>query len=225
MQPKCHISSNRGVQNKQFDFVTLGFTLYFLHRWQSTEGTTADDELAAFDFAAMAREFGLQSRQTGYCQCLGHSAEKEARPMSQPPHRVLSVALRIFSVLLAIGGLFMIFGSRGLVIRVLLHPPEAEVSTLLLFALKEMGGMALMVSTTLFLASRDPERNVATVDGLIVGLVILAVTPLLSLYTVGIQRVYPAHLVWGRSAVRLMFAVFFFYLRPREARWRPVGNH
>ena len=144
--------------------------------------------------------------------------------MSQPPHRVLSVALRIFSLLLAIGGLFMIFGSRGLVIRVLLHPPEAEVSTLLLFVLKEMGGMVLMVSTTLFLASRDPERNVAIVDGLIVGLVILAVTPLLSLYTVGIQRVYPAHLVWGRSAVRLMFAVFFFYLRPREAHWKPVGN-
>ena len=53
--------------------------------------------------------------------------------MSQPPHRVLSVALRIFSVLLAIGGLFMISGSRGLVIRVFLHPPETEVSTLLLF--------------------------------------------------------------------------------------------
>ena len=144
--------------------------------------------------------------------------------MSQPPPRVLSVALRIFSLLLVIGGLFMIFGSRGLVIRVFLHPPETEVSTLFLFVLKEMGGMVLMVSAMLFLASRDPERNVAIVDGLIVGLVILAVTPLLSLYAVGIQRVYPAHLVWGRSAVRLMFAFFFFYLRPREARWRPVGN-
>jgi hypothetical protein len=144
--------------------------------------------------------------------------------MSQPPHRVLSVALRIFSLLLAIGGLFMIFGSRGLVIRVFVHPPEIEVSTLLLFVLKEMGGMVLMVSAMLFLASRDPARNVAIVDGLIVGLVILAVTPLLSLCTVDIQRIYPAHLVWGRSAVRLMFAVLFFYLRPRQAHWRPVGN-
>src|SRR5213594_2047150 len=119
--------------------------------------------------------------------------------MSQPPYRALQVALRIFSVLFAVGGLFMIFGNRGLIIRVFLHPPEAEVSTLLLFLLKEMGGMVLMVSAILFRAARDPERNIAVVDGLIVGLVVLAVTPLLSLYTVHIQRIYPTHLVWGRS--------------------------
>ena len=98
--------------------------------------------------------------------------------MSQPPYRALQIALRIFSVLFTIGGLFMIFSSRGLIMRVFLHPPEAEVSTLLLFVLKEMGGIVLMVSAMLFRASRDPERNLAVVDGLIVGLVILSVTPL-----------------------------------------------
>jgi hypothetical protein len=76
----------------------------------------------------------------------------------------------------------------------------------------------------LFRASRDPERNVAVVDGLIVGMVILAVTPLLSLYSLDIRRVYPGHLIWGRSAIRLAFAAFFFYLRPREAPSKPVGN-
>ena len=136
--------------------------------------------------------------------------------MSKPPYRALQVSLRIFSVLLAIGALLMIFGSRGLVIRVFLHPPETEVSTLLLFLLKEMGGMVLMVSAILFLASRDPERNVAVVDGLIVGLVVLAMTPLLSLQSLDIQRIYPGSFVWGRSVVRLLFAAFFFYLRPRE---------
>jgi len=144
--------------------------------------------------------------------------------MSKPPYRVLKVALRIFSVLLAIGALFMIFSRRALIVRVFLHPPEAEVSTLLLFLLKEMGGIVLMLSAMLFLASRDPQRNVAVVDGLIVGLVILAVTPLLSLYTVDIRRIYPGHLVWGRSVVRLAFAAFFFYLRPRETHWKPTGN-
>jgi hypothetical protein len=97
------------------------------------------------------------------------------------------VALRIFSVLLAIGALLMIFSSREFVLLLFLNPPEAEVSTLLLFLLKEMGGIVLMVSAMLFLASRDPERNLAIVDGLIVGLVILTVTPLFSLYTVDIQ--------------------------------------
>ena len=144
--------------------------------------------------------------------------------MSRPPYRALQVALRIFSVLLAIGALFMIFSSRALVVRVFLHPPEAEVSTLLLFLLKEMGGIVLMVSVMLYLAARDPERNVAIVDGLVVGLVILAVTPLLSFYTVDIPRIYPSHLIWGRSVVRLVFAAFFFYLRPREMPSKPVGN-
>jgi hypothetical protein len=144
--------------------------------------------------------------------------------MSTPLYRALQVALRTFSVLLAIGALFMIFSSRALVVRVFLHPPEVQVSTLLLFVLKEMGGIVLMVSVMLFRASRDPERNVAVVDGLIVGLVILAVTPLLSLYTVDIQRIYPGHLIWGRSAIRLVFAAVFFYLRPREVPSKPVGK-
>jgi len=144
--------------------------------------------------------------------------------MSERPYRTLQVSLRIFSVLLAVGALFMIFGGRALVLRVFLHPPESEVSTLLLFILKEMGGMVLMVSAILFLASRDPERNVAVVDGLIAGLVVLAITPLLSLCTLDILRVYPGHLVWGRSVVRLMFAAFFYYLRPRKTQWKPAGN-
>jgi hypothetical protein len=139
----------------------------------------------------------------------------EGSAMSQPPYRALQVALRIFSVLFAVGGLFMIFGNRGLIVRVFLHPPEAEVSTLLLFLLKEMGGMVLIVSAMLFRASRDPVRNVAVVDGLIVGLVILAITPLLSLRSLDIQRIYPGHLVWGRSVIRLVLAAFFFYLRPQ----------
>jgi hypothetical protein len=48
--------------------------------------------------------------------------------------------------------------------------PRAGDFTLLLAALKEMGGIVLMVSVMLFFASRDPERNVAIIDALIVGL-------------------------------------------------------
>src|SRR3989442_13702793 len=143
--------------------------------------------------------------------------------MSRPPYRPLRVVLGFLSLLLAIGGVLMIFSSKPLIMRVFMHPPESEISTLLLAALKEMGGLALMVSVMLFLASRDPERNVAVVDGLIVGLVILAVTPLLSLYSLDIRRVYPSHLIWGRSAIRLAFAAFFFYLRPREVPSKTVG--
>jgi hypothetical protein len=149
--------------------------------------------------------------------------------MSRPLYRALQVALRIFSsVLLAIGVLFMIFSSRALVVRVFLHPPEVQVSTLLLFLLKEMCGIVLMVSAMLFLASRDPERNVAIVDGLIVGLVILAVTPLVSFYTVEIQRIYPGHLIWGRSGhqagVRSGFLLSAATGGALEAGWKFLKN-
>jgi hypothetical protein len=144
--------------------------------------------------------------------------------MSTPRYRALPLALRIFSALFAIGAMLMIFSSREFVVLLFLYPPEAEVSTLLLFLLKEMGGIVLMVSAMLFLASRDPERNPAIVDGLIVGLVILAVTPLFSLYTLDIQRVYPGHLIWGRSVIRLVLAGFFLYLRRRDGPSKPVGN-
>src|SRR6266849_2501184 len=109
------------------------------------------------------------------------SRKRRTYPMSRPPYRGLSIALRAVSVLIAVGGLFMIFSSRPLILRVFMHPAESEVSTLLLALLKEMGGMMLMLSVMLFLAARDPARNVAILDALIVGLCILAITPLLSL--------------------------------------------
>ncbi len=52
-----------------------------------------------------------------------------------------------------------------------------------------------MVSVLLFFASRDPVRSVAIVSGLIVGLCVLAITPLLSLYTLDIRRLYPGYLI------------------------------
>jgi hypothetical protein len=83
--------------------------------------------------------------------------------------------------------------------------------------MREMGGLALMLSVLFFFASRDPVRNVAIVNGLIVGLCILAITPLLSLYTLDIRRLYPGYLIWGRSLIRLAMAAVLYFLRPREA--------
>jgi Na+-driven multidrug efflux pump len=132
--------------------------------------------------------------------------------------------LGFLSLLLAIAGILLIFSSKPLIIRMFLHPPDSEISTLLLAAVKEMGGLALALSVMLFFASRDPERNVAIIDGMTMGLCILAVTPLISLYTLDVQTLYPAYLVWGRSLVRLVLAGILYYLRPRETHWKPAGN-
>jgi hypothetical protein len=134
--------------------------------------------------------------------------------MSRPPYRNLSIALRIVAVLLAIAGLLMIFSSRPLIVRMLMHPPESEVSALLLTLLKEMGGLLLMLSVMLFLAARDPARNLAILDALTVGLCILAITPIVSLKMTDIGMLYPAYMIWGRSLVRLVLAVVLLCVRP-----------
>jgi Na+-driven multidrug efflux pump len=144
--------------------------------------------------------------------------------MSDPQYRVLRVVLGFLSLLMAIAGVILIFSSKSLILRLFLHPPEAEISTLLLAALKEMGGLALMIGIMLFFATRDPERNVAIVDALMVGLCVLTVTPLISLYTLDVGRLYPAYAVWGRSLARLAVAALLFFLRPRKGGWKPAGS-
>jgi hypothetical protein len=126
--------------------------------------------------------------------------------MSNPPYRALRIILSIFT---AAAGLLLVFSGKPLVMRLLLRPPETEVS-LLLFLMRELGGLALMVGVLLFFASRDPVRNAAIMDRLIMGLCILAITPFLSLYTLDIRRLYPGYLIWGRSLIRLVLAAVLF---------------
>ena len=136
--------------------------------------------------------------------------------MAGRPYRALRIILRIFSLVAAVAGPVFIFSGKPLMMRLFLNPPESEVTTFLLLTMKEMGGFALMLSALLFFASRDPNRNVAIIDAVIAGLVVLALTPLISLETLDIRRLYPGYLIWGRSIVRLALAALLFYLRPRE---------
>ena len=137
--------------------------------------------------------------------------------MSTAPYRALSFGLRLVSALIAVAGVFMILSGKSLILQVFLHPPASEVSTLLMALLKDVGGMMLMLSVMLFLAARDPARNVAILDALIVGLCILTITPLLSLKMLDFGALYPPYLIWGRALVRLALAAVLFYARPRES--------
>ena len=144
--------------------------------------------------------------------------------MPEPPYRALRILLRVFSFLATVGGLLLIFAEKPLIVRILLRPPEGEVSTLLLSLLKEMGGMVVMLGVLLWLASRNPVRNVAVVDALIVGLCVLALTPLLSIWMTDIREMYPRYFLWGRSVVRLAMAALLYWLRPRHEHWEPIGR-
>jgi DNA helicase-2/ATP-dependent DNA helicase PcrA len=143
--------------------------------------------------------------------------------MSEPPYRGLRIILGIFSLIAAVVGLVIIFSNKPMIMRLFLRPPESEVSTLLLIMTKEMGGFILMLSVMLFFAYRDPARNVAIVNAFIVGLCVLAITPLLSLYTLDMRQLYPSYLIWGRSLVRLAIAALLFGARVRGAQYDGVG--
>jgi hypothetical protein len=134
--------------------------------------------------------------------------------MSKPPYRALSFGLRLVSALIAVASMFMILSGKPLIVWVFMHPPASEVSNLLLALVKELGGIMFMVSVMLFLAARDPARNVAIFDGLIVGLCVLSLTAVLSVKM--LDGIYPAYLIWGKALIRLALAGVLFYARPRE---------
>src|SRR5713101_3588499 len=144
--------------------------------------------------------------------------------MPRPPYRALRIVLRVFSFLVAFGSLLMIFAGKPVVMRIFLRPPQGEVSTLLLFLLKETGGFARMLSLLFWFAARDPVRNVAILDAVIAGLCILSITPFVSLWVTDILTIFPAYLLWCRSVVRLAIAAFLYWLRPREMHWKVVGK-
>ena len=85
----------------------------------------------------------------------------------------------------------MIFAEKPLIVRIFLRPPEGELSTLLLSLPREMDGMVFMLAALPWLASRNSVRNVAVVDALTVGLCILALTPLLSLWMTEFGSIFP----------------------------------
>ncbi len=80
----------------------------------------------------------------------------------------------------------------------------------------------------LFLAARDPARNVAILDGLIVGLCVLSVAA--ALFAGMLGGIYPACLIWGKAAVPLALAALLFDFglslgSPQQKRGRVAWLH
>jgi hypothetical protein len=142
--------------------------------------------------------------------------------MPSRPCRTLRVLLVLFSILITAEGLFLIVGSKSLVLRFFPHFPESEITTQLLIMAKQCGGLSLTLALMLYRSSRDPVRNVVIIDAFIAGLCLLAILPLLSLYTLDVRRLYPGYVFWGRPLWRLPLAALLYYLRPRETA--PVGR-
>jgi len=136
--------------------------------------------------------------------------------MPSRSYRALRIVF-LFSILTATEGLFLIASSKSLILRFFPHLPESEITTQLLIMAKQWGGLSLTLGLMLYLASRDPVRNVAIIDAFILSLCILGLLPLLSLYTLDVRRLYPGYVFWGRPLWRLPLAALLYYLRPRQA--------
>ena len=57
------------------------------------------------------------------------SLESGGGLMPETPYRALRIFLRVFSLSAGVGGLLMIFAEKPLIVRILLRPPEGQVST------------------------------------------------------------------------------------------------
>jgi hypothetical protein len=131
-------------------------------------------------------------------------------------YRGTRIFLRVIAAMMIVGGLVMIFSSKPMLMRAFMQPPPSEISTLLLFMTKELGGVLLMLSALLWFTARDPVRNVAVLDAFIIGFCVLAVTPLIARATLPLREIYPDYMVWGRSVVRLVLAGVFWWVRPKQ---------
>ncbi len=72
--------------------------------------------------------------------------------MPRQPYRMLRFVLAFLALIVGVGGLMLIFGGRPFLSQMILRPAESEVSTLLLFVAKEMGGVLLLLSILLSFA-------------------------------------------------------------------------
>lgn len=136
---------------------------------------------------------------------------------------LLSFLLFACSIGIAATGLAMILGNKALIVWAFMHPAEREVSNLFLAMLKQMGGLFVMLSLVLYFVAREPIRHLRIFDSFLVGLVVLAFTPLLSIHTLDLRgTVYTAPGLWAKALIRLTVVGVLYYLRPRGeeiTRW------
>ncbi len=113
-------------------------------------------------------------------------------------------------------GFLMIFGGKLFIMRLFSQPLNPEVTTTILLIWAEWGCLDIALGLMLYFAFRDPVRNVAILDAIIVGLCLGALVPLLALYVLNATHLYPIYMTWGHSLLRLAVAALLYYLKPRE---------
>jgi hypothetical protein len=125
--------------------------------------------------------------------------------------RVLQILLIAIGVISVLAGFVLMFATGS--IYALLEIPASDF---LLIVLKAVGAVSVGIGYATLVAARDPERNVAIVDLLIIISVLAAGIGYYAeiVYHFSAGHV-PSWLVWAGASLRLLIAIILLALRPK----------
>jgi hypothetical protein len=129
--------------------------------------------------------------------------------------RVLRVILWLLALDAAIGGAVLLVGGRAVFIWLFSDAPASEVTDLLLFKQKTWGALGVALTIMLISAARDPRRNSVIVWAMAVGLAISGIAELLSIWLLGVARLFPMSNIVAHSLTRIGIALVLVYLENR----------
>ena len=129
--------------------------------------------------------------------------------------RVLRVILWLLALDAAIGGAVLLVGGRAVFIWLFSDAPASEVSDLLLFKQKTWGALGVALTIMLISAARDPRRNSVIVWAMAVGLATSGIAELLSIWLLGVARLFPMLNIVVHALTRIGIALVLAYLEHR----------
>ena len=129
--------------------------------------------------------------------------------------RVLKVILWLLALDAAIGGAVLLLGGRAVFIWLSSDAPASEVSDLLLFKQKTWGALGVALTIMLISAARDPRRNSVIVWAMAVGLAVSGIAELLSIWLLGVARLFPMLNIVVHALTRIGIALVLAYLEHR----------
>ena len=109
----------------------------------------------------------------------------------------------------------LLLGGRAVFVWLFPHVPASEVSDLLLFRQKTWGGLGAALTIMLIAAARDPRKYAVIVWAMAVGLAVVGIAELLSLWLLGAARLFPMVNIVLHALARIGIALVLAYLEKR----------
>ena len=134
--------------------------------------------------------------------------------VSVQSYKGLSTLLYVLSVLEAIAGLVMIFGSSWVLSMAPASLALPDSGFVMIF-MKALGILALGLGYLLCVTARDPVRHVAIIDTLVFILIASAILVWYAMAAMHLGQYFPANYIVVRIVVQLILAIVLVVMRPK----------